>query len=582
MGPSLAIADVITEDGDVTRWRVTYRVWDAGDYSVLVQSECDTLDFASDYLRRVRKTKSHVMAEWVLTVLPPAKPSTEPVLKPSTEPATEPSTKSVTNQATEPATELEPASTTESQPSNRSSLDATYGPDSPCDHAIHGRWLINAQKRAYEWQLYPCAHPLPPVSQWLSALQSRGISEINFVGDSHVRFLCHHLFFLLTGKANASAVKLHEYHQLVVPPPSPKLQPLTLNFYWIGGIYIDGPFGCSYKNVTSFELLTFPKISTTASVTLVDGGFWMTVFCAEPENALGYYLPNYLQWVYSQRELAMQVQRQPHQQQQQDYTDGDALATSCGRTTVTIRSQYLGPYDLHNDIYNMTFYNGCAYNVTSPLRVFQCFNFGNVWEGILDNPAPNPTQGLGASGAASFASHGGALVAGGPCESGSGVAPGDAWVLRVVPLPEDAAQRAACVRQAERMMQLRHPCLAECKAVFVHEASRSLCTVTEHCGGDTLSELIRSHEGNKSFMPEQTIVDWLLQVTLALEHMHHHNMLHRGVTAENILLCSPSDSNPARVRLGMCMAAEMTSQEPYDCKSGELTRWNLMIASQSR
>ncbi|CAI5518514.1 unnamed protein product [Closterium sp. Naga37s-1] len=51
-----------------------------------------------------------------------------------------------------------------------------------------------------------------------------------------------------------------------------------------------------------------------------------------------------------------------------------------------------GPYDLHNDIYNMTFYNGCAYNVTSPLRVFQCFNFGNVWEGILDNPDPNPSQ----------------------------------------------------------------------------------------------------------------------------------------------------------------------------------------------
>ncbi|CAI7832669.1 unnamed protein product, partial [Closterium sp. NIES-53] len=32
MGPALVIADVTTEDGDVTRWRVTYRVWDAGDY----------------------------------------------------------------------------------------------------------------------------------------------------------------------------------------------------------------------------------------------------------------------------------------------------------------------------------------------------------------------------------------------------------------------------------------------------------------------------------------------------------------------------------------------------------------------
>ncbi|CAI5480789.1 unnamed protein product [Closterium sp. Yama58-4] len=68
------------------------------------------------------------------------------------------------------------------------------------------------------------------------------------------------------------------------------------------------------------------------------------------------------------------------------------LATTCGRTTVTIRSQYIGPYDLHNNIYNMTFYNGCAYNVTSPLRVYACFNFNNIWEGILDNPAPNPTQ----------------------------------------------------------------------------------------------------------------------------------------------------------------------------------------------
>ncbi|CAI7906614.1 unnamed protein product [Closterium sp. NIES-54] len=69
-----------------------------------------------------------------------------------------------------------------------------------------------------------------------------------------------------------------------------------------------------------------------------------------------------------------------------------SLFPTCGRTTVTIQSWYLGPYDLHNDINNMTFYNGCAYNVTSPLRVWQCFNFYNIWEGVLANPAPNPTQ----------------------------------------------------------------------------------------------------------------------------------------------------------------------------------------------
>ncbi|CAI5510990.1 unnamed protein product [Closterium sp. Naga37s-1] len=218
MGPALVAADVTTEEGDVTRWRVTYRVWDAGNYSVLVQSECDTLDFAPDFLQRVSTTGSHVMAQWVLTVLPPTKPVSEPV--------------------------TEPAAAAESQPSSKFSQEATDGPDSPCDHSIHGRWLFTPQKKAYTWQLYPCAQPLPPTSQWVYTLQSRGISEINFVGDSHLRFLFHHLYFLLTGKANASTVKLHGDIRLVVPPPSPDLQPLKLNFYWIGGIYVDGSFGC--------------------------------------------------------------------------------------------------------------------------------------------------------------------------------------------------------------------------------------------------------------------------------------------------------------------------------------------------
>ncbi|GJP55873.1 hypothetical protein CLOM_g14895 [Closterium sp. NIES-68] len=84
-----------------------------------------------------------------------------------------------------------------------------------------------------------------------------------------------------------------------------------------------------------------------------------------------------------------------HDQELPDYLDHiprrKALATTCGRTTVVIKSQYLGPYDLHNYIFNMTFYNGCAFNVTSPLRVFQCQDFGNVWQGILKNPAKNPT-----------------------------------------------------------------------------------------------------------------------------------------------------------------------------------------------
>nr|BAC80145.1 sexual cell division-inducing pheromone [Closterium ehrenbergii] len=69
-----------------------------------------------------------------------------------------------------------------------------------------------------------------------------------------------------------------------------------------------------------------------------------------------------------------------------------ALATNCGRSTLKIRSQYIGPWDLNNYLYNLTFYNSCQYSLINDLVVYVCDDFGNMWDGSLKNPAPNPTQ----------------------------------------------------------------------------------------------------------------------------------------------------------------------------------------------
>ncbi|CAI6004996.1 unnamed protein product [Closterium sp. NIES-64] len=327
VGPALAAAELTKEGGDIRRWRVAYRVWDAGNYSVLVLSECGSLDFTRNSTERALGT----VAEWTLTVFPSV--------------ATAPSSSVFIPFAD--------SSTSNDSIRIESSDGADYNEyqDTPCDHSAYGRWFFDPPKGKYTWQLYPCAQPLPPPCEWISALQSRGIYEVNIVGDSHQRFLFNYLFFLLTGEAYESDAKKYDnMMREVMPsrppsppllppsppapsassparpttsasdpvsgtfaPPSPsaasalaadvpatpaattsapateeashgsnssqaaELRPLKLNFYWLAGIYNVGQHGC--KKGLLKDGRWFPKVSPAADVTIIDGGSWTHAFC---------------------------------------------------------------------------------------------------------------------------------------------------------------------------------------------------------------------------------------------------------------------------------------------------------------
>ena len=44
---------------------------------------------------------------------------------------------------------------------------------------------------------------------------------------------------------------------------------------------------------------TFPNISTTADVTIIDGGYWAAKFCLEPTKSMEVNLPKYIAWARS-------------------------------------------------------------------------------------------------------------------------------------------------------------------------------------------------------------------------------------------------------------------------------------------
>ncbi len=59
-------------------------------------------------------------------------------------------------------------------------------------------------------------------------------------------------------------------------------------------------------------------------------------------------------------------------------------------------------------------------------------------------------------------------------------------------------------------------------------------------GGDLQTRIIKQRQ-KKQYFPEEQIIDWFLQICLALKHIHDRQILHRDIKAQNIFLTSKND-----------------------------------------
>ncbi|XP_062272120.1 interferon-induced very large GTPase 1-like [Scomber scombrus] len=79
---------------------------------------------------------------------------------------------------------------------------------------------------------------------------------------------------------------------------------------------------------------------------------------------------------------------------------------------------------------------------------------------------------------------------------------------------------------------MSHPNIVQYKESF--EDKGCLYIVMDYCEGGDLSKKIKSQEGK--LFPEQQILDWFVQICLALKHIHDKNILHRDIKPQNIFL----------------------------------------------
>ncbi|XP_051822332.1 serine/threonine-protein kinase Nek1 isoform X7 [Antechinus flavipes] len=93
-------------------------------------------------------------------------------------------------------------------------------------------------------------------------------------------------------------------------------------------------------------------------------------------------------------------------------------------------------------------------------------------------------------------------------------------------------ERKESRKEVEVLANMKHPNIVLYRESF--EESGSLYIVMDYCEGGDLYKRINAQKG--VLFPEDQIMDWFVQICLALKHVHDRKILHRDIKSQNIFL----------------------------------------------
>ena len=108
-------------------------------------------------------------------------------------------------------------------------------------------------------------------------------------------------------------------------------------------------------------------------------------------------------------------------------------------------------------------------------------------------------------------------------------------VIKEISISEMSAKEQKEARNEVIILsQLQHPNIVSYQESFVD--SGNLYIVMDYADGGDLYKAIKNQKG--VHFSEENILDWFVQLCLALKHLHDRKILHRDLKSQNIFLTS--------------------------------------------
>uniref|UniRef100_A0A8C9QC78 Serine/threonine-protein kinase Nek4 n=1 Tax=Spermophilus dauricus TaxID=99837 RepID=A0A8C9QC78_SPEDA len=142
-------------------------------------------------------------------------------------------------------------------------------------------------------------------------------------------------------------------------------------------------------------------------------------------------------------------------------------------------------------------------------------------------------------------------------------------------------ERRAAEQEAQLLSQLKHPNIVTYKESW-EGGDGLLYIVMGFCEGGDLYRKLKEQKGQ--LLPESQVVEWFVQIAMALQYLHEKHILHRDLKTQNVFLTRTNiikvgDLGIARVLENHCdmastligtpyyMSPELFSNRPYNYKS---------------
>eukprot|EP00935_MAST-01C_sp_MAST-1C-sp1_P000030 g30.t1 len=128
-----------------------------------------------------------------------------------------------------------------------------------------------------------------------------------------------------------------------------------------------------------------------------------------------------------------------------------------------------------------------------------------------------------------------------------------------------AEERAESKQEVGILAALQHPCIVRYIDSFI-ERDQILFIAMEYAAGGDLRQRLQSQRNSP--LPEKQVLDWFVQICLALKHVHDRKILHRDLKTQNVFLTAAGavklgDFGIARVLSGTMECCQTAIGTPY-------------------